>query len=152
MAQEAGLSRDYDVLKSQYDKLLQDREQIRLKGDVSSKTDALKFRIVEQPGVPSAPAKPNRPLLLSLVLIVGLGAGVGAAFALSQLRSSFPTQSRLEQVTGLPVLGTVTALVTDGMRAAERKRMQIFSGAGGGLMAAYVLLMVVEFWQRSQIA
>jgi len=86
------------------------------------------------------------------VLIVGLGAGVGAAFALSQLKSSFPTQSRLEQVTGLPVLGSVSALVTEPMRVAQRKRMQIFSGAGGGLLAAYVLLLAVEFWQRSQIA
>ncbi|MFX5464632.1 hypothetical protein ABTD44_19865, partial [Acinetobacter baumannii] len=41
-AEQAQLERDYQVLKDQYDKLLADREEIRLRGQVQNQTDAVK--------------------------------------------------------------------------------------------------------------
>lgn len=152
VAEQARLNRDYEVLKRQYDKLLEDREQIRLLSDANSRTEAVKFRVVERPSIPTVPAKPNRPLFLTLILLVALGAGVGAAFAKSQLQITFPTQGRLEQLSGLPVLGSVSELATPVTRALERQRLRWFAGAGGGLAAAYALLVMVEFWQRSMVA
>lgn len=152
MAEQVRLNSDYEVLKKQYDKLLDDREQVRLRGDVNSKTDPLKFRVVERPSVPSAPATPNRPLLLTLVLLVAIAGGAGAAFAVAQLRVTFPTQGRLEEITGLPVLGAVTEIVTTPARIAEQQRLRRFAAAGGALGAAYALLLAVEFYQRSMIA
>ncbi len=152
MAEQARLNSDYEVLKKQYDKLLDDREQIRLRGDVNSKTDPLKVRVVERPSVPNAPATPNRPLLLTLILLVAVAGGAGAAFVMAQLRLTFPTQGRLEEVTGLPVLGAVTEFVTVPARAFEHQRLRRFAAAGGALGAAYALLLAVEFYQRSMIA
>lgn len=152
VAEQARLNRDYDVLKRQYDKLLEDREQVRLRADAENKAAPLSFRVIDRPSIPTVPATPNRPLLLSLVLVVALGGGVAAAFAKSQLQPTFPSQGKLEQVTGLPVLGSVSALVTEAGRAIERQRLRWFAGAGTALGGAYALLMVVEFWQRSQVA
>lgn len=151
VAEQTRLNRDYDVLKRQYDKLIEDREQIRLRVDAASKSAPLNFRVIDRPSIPTVPATPNRPLLLSLVLVVALGGGVAAAFARSQLQPTFPSQGKLEQVTGLPVLGSVSALVTDTGRAIERQRLRWFAGSGAALGGAYALLMVVEFWQRSQV-
>jgi polysaccharide biosynthesis transport protein len=152
VAEQARLSRDYDVLKRQYDKLLEDREQVRLRSDVNSKTDPLKFRVIERPSIPSAPAKPNRPLFLTLIMLASIGAGIGTAFAKSQLQTTFPTIGRLEAVTGLPVLGSISEVATAAGRAVERQRLRWFASAGAALAGAWLLLLAVEFWQRSTIA
>jgi polysaccharide chain length determinant protein (PEP-CTERM system associated) len=152
VAEQARLNRDYEVLKRQYDKLLEDREQVRLRSDVQSKTDAIDFRIIDPPSRPNVPVAPNRPLLLSVILVVALAAGAGAAFAKAQIQTTFPTQSRLEQVTGLPVLGSVGEVMNAERSAIHKQRLRWFAGAGGALAGAYALLMLVEFWQRSTVA
>jgi hypothetical protein len=152
VAEQTRLSNDYDVLKRQYDKLLEDREQVRLRSDVNSKTDPLKFRVIERPSIPTAPATPNRPLFLTLILVVAVGAGAGVAFAKSQLQTTFPTAQRLEQVTGITVLGSVSEVATAAARAIEQQRLKWFAGAGAALAGAWLLLLAVEFWQRSTIA
>ena len=152
VAEQTRLNRDYDVLKRQYDKLLEDRDQLQLRSDVGSKTDALKFRVVDRPAIPAAPATPNRPLFLTLILVVALGGGIAAAFAKSQLQPTFPSLSRLEQASGLPVLGSVSEIVTAAGAALAHRHLRWFAGAGGALVAAYLLLMAVEFYQRSTVA
>lgn len=151
-AEYARLNRDYDVLKRQYDKLLEDREQVRLRGDVRSKTDPVRFRVIDPPTRPNVPLTPNRPLLVTLVLFLAFGAGAGAAWLLAQLQATFPTQARLEAATGLPVLGTISEVFTDARRAVERQRLVWLGGGAAALGAAWALLIVVEFWQRSTVA
>lgn len=152
VAEQARLNRDYEVLKRQYDKLLEDREQLRLRSDVQSKTDALQFRIIDPASYPTVPASPNRPLLLSAILLVAIVAGAGAAFASGQVQTTFPTQGRLGAVTNLPVVGSISEVVGAGERALRRQQLKWFAGAGGALAGAYGVLMLVEFWQRSTVA
>jgi polysaccharide biosynthesis transport protein len=151
-AEQARLTRDYEVLKRQYDRLLEDRERLRLRSDVQTRTDAVTFRVIDPPSQPDVPVAPNRPLLLTLVLFAALGAGVGAAFVLGQLQATFPTQGRLEQVTGLPVLGTVSEVLTERERAKRRQGLIRLGGAGAALAGGYAILILVEFWQRSTVA
>lgn len=151
-AELARINRDYDVLKSQYDKLLADREQIKLRGQVESETDSLKFKVIDPPSSPRSPAAPNRPLLLALVLFVGIGGGIGSAFALSQVQTSYPTAAKLEKASGLPVIGSVSQVLTDAQRVIRHKKMKMFYGAGGALFGIFALLMVVEFIQRGMVA
>ena len=152
IAEQTRLNRDYEVLKRQYDELLLDREQVRLRSGVQSKTDAVTFRVIEPPSRPVVPVAPNRPLLLSVILIVALAIGAGIAFTKGQLQTTFPTQARLEQVTGLPVLGSISEFFTAERLAERRQRLKWFAGAGGALAGGYALLMLVEFWQRSTVA
>ena len=151
-AEQAQLERDYQVMKDSYDKLLADREDIRLRGQVQSQTDSVKFSVIDPPTAPRQPTAPNRPLLLTGVLIVGLGAGIGAAFALGQLRTTFPTAARLERVTGMPVIGAIGEVLTQAQVAMNRKRLMMFGGGIGGLGFAYVALIGVEFIQRGMAA
>lgn len=151
-AEQAQLSRNYDVLKAQYDKLFADREDIRLRGDVQTETDAVQFRIIDPPSSPRTPAAPNRPLLLLAVLVVGIGGGVGTAFAKGQLRTTYPTATRLQRLTGLPVLGAVTETLTSAHRELRHKKLRLFAGASGALVAICLLLVAVEFIQRGLVA
>ncbi len=152
VAEQARLNRDYEVLKRQYDKLLEDREQVRLRGAVASEGEQLRFRVVEGPAVPKVPASPPRPLLIPGILVFGLGAGIAAAFVLGQLQTSFATADRLAAVSGLPVLGTVGEVLTPAGRLRRGQQMKLFASAGGALAAAFLLLLGVELWQRSGLA
>ncbi|MEQ1540653.1 MAG: XrtA system polysaccharide chain length determinant [Novosphingobium sp.] len=151
-AEQQRINRDYDVLKQQYDKLLQDREELRLRGQVQTEHNAVKFQVVDPPTTPRGPISPNRPFLLFGVLVAGLGAGVAAAFAISQLRSTFSTTSKLESALGLPVLGAISATLTDAGRDLRRKRLRLFYAASGALCGLFVLLLTVEFIQRGMVA
>ncbi|MEA3009893.1 MAG: protein tyrosine kinase modulator [Sphingomonadales bacterium] len=151
-ADQERLNRDYDVLKRQYDKLLEDRDQVRLRTDVRSQTDAVKFKVIDPPSQPSVPLTPNRPLLLTLILLVGLGVGCGTAYVLGQIQTTFPTQSRLADATGLPVLGSIGQVFTDEARAKRRQRLLWLGGGAGALGVAWAVLLAVEFWQRSTVA
>jgi protein tyrosine kinase modulator len=145
------INRDYDVLKAQYDKILGDREQIKLRDQVESETDSVKFRVIDPPSSPRSPAAPNRPLLLAMVLFAGIGGGVGGAFALGQLQTSYPTTNKLEKASGLPVIGSVSQVLTSVQRDARKKKMRMFYSGSGALVGVFALLMVVEFIQRGMV-
>jgi polysaccharide chain length determinant protein (PEP-CTERM system associated) len=151
-SEQAQLERDYQVLKDQYDKLLADREEIKLRGQVQNQTNAVKFSVIDPPAAPRSPSAPNRPLLLSGVLIAGIGAGIGIAFALGQLKTTFATAPRLERATGLPVIGAIGEMVTGAQRALRRQRLMYFAGGAAALVVAYVALIGVEFLQQGMMA
>ena len=151
-AAQNGLDRDYQVLKTQYDKLLGDREDLRLRGQVQAETSPVKFNVIDPPSAPSVPSSPNRPLLLTLVLLAALGGGIGAAFGYGQLQTTYPTATRLERASGLPVIGTITEVVRTSEHAFRRKRLRQFAGGAAALVGVWALLMVVEFVQRSMVA
>jgi polysaccharide biosynthesis transport protein len=146
------INRDYEVLKVQYDKLVTERDQIRLRGQVETQTDAVQFRVVKEPSLSNVPAAPNRPLLLAAVLIAGIGAGVGAAFAIGHLQTSFPTAAKLERASGLPVIGSISQMLNAEEREQRKQKMKLFYGASGGLVCVFALLLVAEFVQRGLTA
>ncbi len=151
-AEAQRISRDYEVLRTQYDELLQDREELRLRGQVESERSAVQFEVIDPPTTPRTPAAPNRPLLLLAVLIVGLGAGTGTAFVLSKAGSTFATASQLERNFGLPVVGTITHTFTEAGRELRARRLKYFAAGLGGLGMLFVVLMGVEIVQRSTVA
>ncbi len=132
--------------------MLTDREALRLRGQVETERSAVKFQVIDPPTTPRSPIAPNRPLLLFGVLLAGLGAGVAAAFAIGQLRSTFTTTARLERAIGLPVLGAITQTITDAGRALRAKRLKYFYAGSAALGGIFVLLLVVEFIQRGMVA
>jgi polysaccharide biosynthesis transport protein len=151
-AEQTRINRDYEVLKQQYDRLLGDREQLRLRSDAQTQTDAFSLRVIEPASFPTAPSAPNRPILLTLVLVVASGAGIAAAFVLGQVQTTFATQNGLAAASGLPVLGTVRELVLPPERARRRRKLAVLGAAGMALAGGYGILMAVEFWQRSTVA
>lgn len=146
------INRDYEALKEQYDKLLVNRDQISLRGAADTQTDSVQFRVVKEPSFSNVPAVPNRPLLLAAVLIAGVGAGIGAAFALGHLQTSFPTAAKLERASGLPVIGSISQMLTGEEREQRKQKMKLFYGASAGLVAVCAVLLVAEFVQRGLTA
>jgi polysaccharide chain length determinant protein (PEP-CTERM system associated) len=138
------LMRDYGVYRQNYDDLLKRRESATMSGEVESKTDTVDFRVIDPPFVPSQPAWPNRPLLLSLVTLGGLAAGVALAFLLSQLRRTVTDRRVLRELTGLPLLGAVSRVENDETRHRKRKGLMTYLAALGSLVAAYGAVMILQ--------
>jgi hypothetical protein len=151
-AEAARINRDYDVLKEQYDKLLRDREQLRLRGQVETERNAVKFEVIDPPTTPRSPSAPDRPMLLLLVLIVGVAAGCGLAFAVGQLRSTYATTGQLERATGMPVIGSVSLTLTRRARAQYWRHLKWFAGGVASLGLVLVVLLAVEFMKRGMVA
>jgi polysaccharide biosynthesis transport protein len=143
-AEQSKISRDYDVLKRQYDELLKSREEVRLRSDVENKTDQVQFQIVDPPSLPRAPVAPDRPLLLTAVLVGGLVAGIAVSFLISQIHTTFMTPGKLEEAFGVPVLGNVSEIVTEQDRAQRRIWLMAFGVAAIGLIGIFAILMIYQ--------
>ncbi|HZV10164.1 MAG TPA: XrtA system polysaccharide chain length determinant [Novosphingobium sp.] len=146
------ISRDYDVLKGQYDKMVQDREELRLRGQVESAHGTMKFQIIDPPLLPRGASAPNRPMLLALVLVAGVVAGVGVAFALGELRSTYATTAKLERAVGLPVLGAISRVVSEAGKVQRLRQVRHFVLAASALGAMFVLLVAMEMFHRRLLA
>jgi polysaccharide chain length determinant protein (PEP-CTERM system associated) len=109
LVQAQDLNRDYSVLKKNYEELVRRREATQIANSADTKTEKIQFRIVDPPQVPIVPAAPNRPLLVSFVLVLGIGAGLAAPLLVMQLDRSFATLSQLRNL-GIPILGNVSRL------------------------------------------
>jgi polysaccharide chain length determinant protein (PEP-CTERM system associated) len=151
-AEQGQIDRDYQVLKDQYDQLLAQREQVALRGQAQTQTDAVKFSVIDPPTTPRVPSAPNRPLLLTGVLIAGLLGGIGGAFGLAQVQGTFATQQRLERTAGIPVIGSIGEMLTRVEAEARARRFKWLLGGAAGLAAAYVALLGVEMLQRGMAA
>jgi polysaccharide chain length determinant protein (PEP-CTERM system associated) len=147
-AEMAQLNRDYNVHKSNYDRLLERRESANIGADMSAQAGIADFRVIDPPTLPSKPSAPNRLLLLPLAALAGLGAGFALTFLISQLRPAFSDPRSLRDVTGLPVLGTVSMLNSTERLRSRRRGLLAFAGGvvayAGVFAAAAVALNILQ--------
>jgi len=135
------LDRDYDVHKRNYDALLGRRESAKISQEAEQSSDSVKFRVVDPPHVPSKPSGPNRPLLMSGVFVGGLGAGGALGLLLFLIKPTFDTRRSLTEMTGLPVLGSVSMVWTSAQVRQRRAKIVLFGLFGAALFAAYGSLL-----------
>jgi polysaccharide chain length determinant protein (PEP-CTERM system associated) len=136
-AELAQLTRDYDVLRTRYAELLQQFETAKLSDAVGQK-EQVEFSVLNPPAALAQPVSPPRLLLLIGVLVLGLGAGGATAFAMSKLNPVFDSLVSLRAVTGLPVLGAVSATWLDRRMVRRRVEMLRVATAFAALLVVFV--------------
>ena len=136
-AELAQLTRDYDVLRARYAEMLKQLETAKL-SDVVGQRDQVEFSVLDPPAALANPVAPQRLLLLIGVLALGLGAGAAAALAMSKLNPVFDSVEILRSVTGLPVLGAISATWLDLRRVRKRVEILQVSTAGAVLLIVFV--------------
>jgi polysaccharide chain length determinant protein (PEP-CTERM system associated) len=107
-AQFQNLDRDYNVLRKQYEELLERRESLQIAGAARVGADQVRIEIVEPPTLPTLPTGPNRPLLTVGALVAGIAAGLALAALLAITDQGFMSVQDLRRL-GLPVLGSISA-------------------------------------------
>ena len=102
------LTRDYDVLLQQYEKLITRREATQLATDLDIGKQRAEYRIVDPPVRPLEPSGPLHGLLIIAVLILGFGAGGAFAVLRFLMTGTVLTASQLQGTFQMiPVLGGV---------------------------------------------
>ena len=142
-AEYAQLNRDYAVHKKNYENLVERRESALMSSDMESLGGIADFRLIDPPRASSSPVAPNRMLLMPLALIGSLLAGAAICLIASQVRPTFSDARTLREFAGLPMLGTVSLIVSDEMRAKRRRSLVKLGAATSVLAACYGVGMLV---------
>lgn len=135
------LNRDYSINKQNYETLLVRRDSAKMSREAGKSSENVKFRIIDPPHVPLEPSGPNRPLLVTVVLVGSLLAGVVFAFFMSQVRPSFDSVRTVGHELGVPVFGSVSRIWTGHARLKRRAELLAFGATGLLLVAIYGVYM-----------
>lgn len=140
----AGLVRDYNINKAQYDTLLARLESAKISRDAESAGDQVKFNIIEPPHVPSIPSSPNRPLFNAAVLLIALGGGLGLVFLVGQFNPVVHEQRTLRELTGYPVFGSISLMRSTEMVRKRKLAITIYAASIIALTLVFVVIVVVQ--------
>lgn len=138
------LNRDYDVVESRHQELLKRWETLQSKKRLDPVTDKVQFNVLEPPFASAEPVAPNRPMLLIAVLVFAMGAGGAVAFGLNQLKPVFYTRHSIRKSVGLPVLGSVSMILSPDQIAANKRRTVAWVAANVALVITTGLVIAME--------
>jgi polysaccharide chain length determinant protein (PEP-CTERM system associated) len=130
------VSRDYDTTKQLYESLGKRHEAAQVAESMEQRQKGEQFRILD-PAVPSrTQAAPNRLKLLVVSLVLSLGLAGGALMIAETLDTSFHSVNELREFSSVPVLVSISRIVTDADRRREQQRFRL---AVAGAMLGLVL-------------
>jgi len=136
-AEMAQMNRDYEILRRNYEQLVTRREQASLGQDVEVAGAGAEFRLIDPPRTSPKPVFPDRMALVPLVLLLAVGAGLLASFAVAQIMPTVSDTRALRQIGNRPVLGTVSMLISGPMLRRRRMYHAAFGSAIAGLLVIY---------------
>jgi polysaccharide chain length determinant protein (PEP-CTERM system associated) len=141
----ADLTRNFEVNRSLYQDLLERRENARLSMNLDAKRGGLNFRVQEPAAVPLQ----SNSMSLSQVAMGGLILAIAVPMVLlvSWLRFDPRVRmpSQIEQIAGLPVLGSIPPRATAGrQRARGRQRLVLAAALVLAVPVAYALVLTLR--------
>ena len=140
-AEHAQLNRDYDVVRKSYDAMVARRESAALGVKLDATSQLAEFRVVEPPRVSPVPVFPARLHWAALALLASVALGIAAAVVAELLSPTFEETTALRQLSGRPVLGTVSVLMPAKARI-ERQRSTLKFASVLGLAVALQAMWV----------
>lgn len=116
------LQRDYDIHMRTYQEMQERLELARITQRLGQSDEGTKFKIIEPARLPLAPVFPNLWLFFFGSLAVGLIVGTTAAFGIEYLDNAFQSPEEVQAALSLPVLGSISTIITIGDLEARRRR------------------------------
>jgi len=143
-AQLSRLNRDYEVTKAKYSELVSRLDSARISSQAEKSSEDINFKIIEPPIVPIIPVGPKRLLLNIAAILVGLAAFFGVTFLMLQLKPVFLTKNELSQLTGLPVLGTVTMVLNPDEKNRKSKERIVMISLGFAQLLVFAAIALLH--------
>jgi polysaccharide chain length determinant protein (PEP-CTERM system associated) len=132
------LNRDYEIMRRNYDQLVQRREAASLGVKIDQTSSMADFRLIEPPRVLPTPVFPSRIQLAIGVMLLAVASGIAAAYAQTLLNPVFSSERELREFTKRPVLGSLQKVEDPRDRDLERQdRLKL-----AGVMGLFVLANV----------
>ncbi|MBK1670162.1 hypothetical protein CKO28_19175 [Rhodovibrio sodomensis] len=138
------LQRDYSVIQNRYQTMLSRLETAKMSEERNQQAEGVKFRMIENPQVPSAPSGPNRPVYLAAAFVLSVGTGGGLALFLGIIKTSFGSVQHIRREYDVPVLGTLSRQPEPGERKWRIINLAAFVVTSTAFVACFAGLLVVE--------
>ncbi len=135
----AGLTRDYENTKKNYEGLLSKKLDAQLSQNMEERQKGEQFRVLDAANLPDKPISPDRAKILGLGFAGSLGAGVGLAFLWEALFPAFFSLRQLKEKTDFPIVVGIPHLETPSERKKARTRWAM---ALGGVVLLTILTLV----------
>ena len=113
------LTRDYDLLNTNYQSLLNKKIQAQMAENLERKQQGEQFKILDPARLPEKPFKPDRNKILLIGAMMGLMAGLGLTWFRESLDRSFHSVSDVEVYLAIPVIATIPNLEEERKRTAH---------------------------------
>ena len=122
--------------QAKYDDLMKKYMEARVAHGLEKEQMGDRFTLIDPARLPEKPVRPNRPVILLIGLILGMGSGIGTVSLQEAMDHSARRPEDLTRTFPLPVLAEVPEIVTleDAMR--RRNRLKIIFGS------VFILLVV----------
>jgi len=117
------LTRDHENTVAKYRELRSKQLQAELAQNLESENKGESFTLIEPPAVPSKAEKPNRPKLLVLGLGASVGAGLGLAFLVEMFFGGVRGYTQVAHIVGKSPL-VVIPMITTTRELARRKTLR----------------------------
>lgn len=132
------LNRDYEIMRRNYDQLVQRREAASLGVKIDQTSSMADFRLIEPPRVLPTPVFPSRIQLALGVMLLAVASGIAVAYTQTLLNPVFSSERELREFTKRPVLGSLLKVEDPRDRDLERQdRLKL-----AGVMGLFVLANV----------
>ena len=112
------LTRDYDLVKSNYQSLMDKKIQAQMAENLERKQQGETFKVLDPARFPETPFKPDRNKILLMGAMIGLSIGLGLTWLREFMDQSFHTVSDVESYLEIPVIATIPNLKEEEKKAA----------------------------------
>lgn len=140
----AELTRDYEVNRNLYQDLLERRENARLSMNLDAQKGGLNFRIQEPASVPLQATGMRLMHVAGLGLVAAVVIPLLLLLAWVKLDSRVRTPSQIEQIAGLPVLGSIPMRPTGRAHAQSSRRFALATALLLAVPLAYALALTLR--------
>lgn len=117
------LNRESESLFRSYQDFSIKLQQASVQADMERRQLGEQLRILEAAFAPTSPTSPNRPLILALGLLLGLGVGGAAAILVEAGDSSVHGARELQSISGIPVLADIPTVMLESDRSERARRI-----------------------------
>ena len=139
--QLAGLTRNYEQSRKNYEQLLAKRDQSEMATDLEKRQEGQQFRVLDPPNLPQKPYSPNRLRFDLIGLIVGLFAGGLVVAGAEVIDDRIYTKEEVAQIVSAPVLTEIPPLSTLAEQAKQIRKTWLQRLA----LSVMVLFLAVGF-------
>ncbi|OIQ49152.1 Tyrosine-protein kinase wzc [Pseudodesulfovibrio hydrargyri] len=127
-----------------YEKLVSRYGQSEVSKEMELQDKSMSFRVLDPAVVPSTPSKPNRPFIILLGIVGGIGLGIGVIVLLDVINPSIKTLDDLKEY-GVPVLAVIPKVRDEEQIARQRVRDRWIYAVGILGIVISLSFLVMEF-------
>jgi uncharacterized protein involved in exopolysaccharide biosynthesis len=147
------LTLDYDNAKKKYNEILGKLLEANVAVGMEEKQRGERFTITDEAFLPTRPYKPNRLAIMLLGFVLASGLALGTTAVQEGMDHSIKTEAHLAQLSGLPVLTSISLVETEEDVKARRKRFFMIGTLTAGILALALgivnvfIIPIADLWQ-----